>query len=229
MTEYLPPGMVSFSAALARSAEAFCPEAWASAKPETRSLLADGTTLKSTWVGAWAGPNSLAEKAYAALRPLLADGRLPASLRMTTGAPEPIEAVSWQASGADRIEAVLKGAVMFIVASGAAARGDVLIAGVNLDAVLAGKPVPPSPAAGPARVAKMAIAAPSKAGRRPNPDVDSFWIEVCRLVADGGVKGGQAGYTERMAQWAAVNMDRPYDAETIRKKLGSLFKALGWG
>ncbi|CAO4184211.1 hypothetical protein IHEIED_04411 [Methylorubrum populi] len=74
----------------------------------------------------------------------------------------------------------------------------------------------------------MAIAAPSKAGRRPNPGVDDFWIEVCRLVTEGGVKGGQAGYTEHMAQWAAINMDRPYDAETVRKKIGNLFKKIGW-
>lgn len=68
----------------------------------------------------------------------------------------------------------------------------------------------------------------SKGGRKPNPDVDRFWIEICRLLLDGGVKGGQSGYNEVMAQWALDNMEKPYDADTVRKKIANLFKVLDW-
>jgi hypothetical protein len=68
----------------------------------------------------------------------------------------------------------------------------------------------------------------AKGGRKPNPDVDRFWIEMCRLLVHEAVKGGQQGYNETMAQWAQDNMDKPYDADTVRKKVSSLFKVLGW-
>lgn len=68
----------------------------------------------------------------------------------------------------------------------------------------------------------------AKGGRKSNPDNDRFWIEVCRLLNDGEIKGGQSGLSGTMAQWAEDNMKRAYDADTVRKKISNLFKVLGW-
>lgn len=225
MSAYLSPGEISFGLALARAAEVLCADTWARARPEIRSFMAEGCASDRAPFGFWRLPTSLGVLAYEALRPMFADGRLPALLRKAVGAPEPIAPASWHAFGADRPDAILSGLVAFTLTNGHEARGDVLIRADDLDNVLAGKavsrPAPPP-------VPTMVGAPREKAGRRSNPDADRFWIEVCRIVADGAIEGGQAGLTERMAQWAQSNMTAPYDGETVRKKVGKLFESLGW-
>lgn len=225
MSIYVPPGEMPLSTALARAAKVLCPEAWEQARPEIREFMAEGCASDRPPWGLWTSPGSVGVLAYEALRPMLADGRLPATLRKATGASELIDPPSWRARDADRPEAVLSGTVTFAMTGGQEARGDVLIRIVDLEDVLAGKAVArPIPAPSPA----LGAAPREKAGRRPNPDADRFWIEVCRLVDSGSIKGGQAGFTEHMAQWSENNMTAPYDAETVRKKVGTLFKSLGW-
>lgn len=226
MSAFAPQGTLSLGAALARIAEGADPSAWAQAKPDVRSFLCDGYEPRGLQSRLWTGGDSVAGRAYAEIRPLLASAVLPAVLRMRVGAPRPIEPQSWTAQAADRLIDVLRGRASFTIAGGEVAEGEVFVRVADLDAALRGE----RPAGMPADAVQRSTPEPTRArgGNRPNPEVDRFWIEVCRLVHSAEVKGGQAGLTEQMAQWASDNMDRPYDAETIRKKVRALFKAIDW-
>ena len=70
--------------------------------------------------------------------------------------------------------------------------------------------------------------AKSKAGRRANPDVHKFWIEIIRLVNDGELPRTKKQLTERLCLWAKDNMNQPYDDETIGKHIQLLWRTLGW-
>lgn len=73
----------------------------------------------------------------------------------------------------------------------------------------------------------MLIGQPSpKRGRKPDPEVDRFWIEIVKATSTGQ-HGSQRALIEYMVLWAAQN-DCKYDAETIRKKVGSLYREMGW-
>jgi hypothetical protein len=66
------------------------------------------------------------------------------------------------------------------------------------------------------------------AGRKLNAQHDKFWIELCRLVLNGSSSGeDRSALTAHMTQWASVNMKRPYDEGTVRKKVTALLKGLG--
>ncbi|MCJ2055099.1 hypothetical protein MKL09_00820 [Methylobacterium sp. J-048] len=228
---FIPAGTISFGAALARTAEASFSGAWASSKPGERAFLIEGAGSNSFVAHLATSEGTLAGLAYGMLRPLLADGSLPSLLRVPTGSPQSIDPASWQASRADRLNDVLRGTVAFATVGGAPAVGHVLIRNDDLDAVLSGKQAPganalPNPHL-PNPIAQIGPAV-GKGGNRPNPEADRFWIEICRIIKEGDIQGGQAGLTVRMAQWATNNMSRPYDAETVRKKVGNLFRSIGW-
>lgn len=226
MNGYVPPGHLLLRSTLARVGETLCPEAWARAKPEDKTLLRDGANSDRVPWGFWTLPGSIGVEAYEALRRMLAEGRLSASIRKVAGAPEPIRSEAWQARGADRLEDVLKGAVAFTVASGQDVIGDVLIKVSDLEAALTGGRAPspimphePGPTERPAPL--------KAAGRPPNPNVDQFWIEVCRVMLNGEAPADQAGLTKHLSVWAGEAMKPAYEEETIRKKVGRLFAALG--
>lgn len=218
----IPAGMLPFALALGRVAQARCAAAWEGAKPGERAFLVEGAPAERLKITLWTTDGSLASRAYGELRPLLADGTVPTLLRGVEGAPTNIDPAAWHASGADRVADLLRGTVSF----GAIGRGEVLIRSGDLDAALKGEAVPMRVP----RVAPVSAAEPArgKGGNRSNPETDRFWIEVCRLVSEGEITCGRAGLAELMAQWSIDHMERPWDAETVRKKVGHLFKALRW-
>jgi hypothetical protein len=69
---------------------------------------------------------------------------------------------------------------------------------------------------------------PTRKGRKPNEDADKFWIEICVLLKDGLIEGGQVGLRDHMDQWAENHMKQPYDPDTVRKKISALWAALKW-
>lgn len=226
MSAYQPPGMIRFSEALARTAEMREPALWAKARPEERSFLIEDAGAAAFQATIWTRSDSVAGMAYAAIRPLLAEGLLPAVLGMKIGSPRPIEPESWQGGGADTVASVLRGTAQFLIANGSAATGPVFVRSADLYAVLQGEAVPSRATPPQSFPLAPTEVSSTKVGRRPNPEADRFWIEACRVVFAHDYKNGQAGFTEHMAQWSSDNMERPYDAETVRKKVGKLFAAL---
>src|SRR5262249_30859523 len=66
--------------------------------------------------------------------------------------------------------------------------------------------------------------AKSKVGRRANPDVHKFWIEIIRLVNDGELPRTKKQLTDNLCLWAKDNMNQPYDDETIGKLIQLLWR-----
>ena len=103
-----------------------------------------------------------------------------------------------------------------------------LIYEADLDAVLRGEPAP-NRAVLNSHAAPEHLGSPkSKGGRPPNPAVDQFWIEICRIVAEGLLPREQAAYTKRMAQWATAEKKCDYSEETVRKTVSKRLAALRW-
>ncbi len=69
---------------------------------------------------------------------------------------------------------------------------------------------------------------PIKRGRPPNPEVDLFWIEICRLIKDGEIPNTQSATIKELTQWSIENMKPPYGEDTIRGKVSELWRRLGW-
>ena len=67
---------------------------------------------------------------------------------------------------------------------------------------------------------------PPKRGRKPEPEVDRFWIEVHKATLSAKY-GSQKLLTEHMVQWAS-NGQCSYDPETIRKKVSALYREMDW-
>ena len=66
----------------------------------------------------------------------------------------------------------------------------------------------------------------AKRGRKPDPEVDRFWIEIVRATSSGRYEN-QRVLREHMDKWAGLN-GCTYDSETIRKKVGALYREMGW-
>lgn len=227
MTAFKPAGTLWLREALAQTAEMHEPDLWSKTGEKERSFFGEGAQADAFQVLGWTRSETAIGRAYARVRPLLADGLLPSSLIRTVGGPCPIEPNSWLGRGPDRLPDVLKGSIQFIVEDGSSAAGPVLIRASELNAALKGEKVQSSGVL-PTRPHAAEPTSKAKGGNRPNPDSDRFWIEICRIAVAGDIKGGQRGLTDLMAQWATDNMDRPYDGETVRKKVGRLFEGMGW-
>lgn len=226
MTPYVPPGALPFTTVLARLAEAWMSEAW-NAAPARETAVLLGEDLHDFQRRSALRPGTLPDAIYARLRPMLVDGRVSALLHVQVGSPRDIPPASWQGDSAGDLRALLDGHVDFVLGDGVVERGNVLVAEDALVALLEGRAVP-----APVGSHMAPVQAPEvshiKGGNRPRPDADLFWIEVCRHVKDGGIPGSVTAFAEVMERWAAKNMRQPYEMETIRKKLGLMFRTIGW-
>lgn len=164
--------------------------------------------------------NDVPQEAYERLRDLLSTGHIKGFvISEDSGRPHEIEPHLWNTEDAETAHE--RGLMRFGYGYGWIV-GPAVVLRSELDNILAGQP--------PRALREVGEPADtgSKGGRKSNPDADKFWIEICRLLVHVDVKGGQQGYNETMAQWAINNMAKPYDSETVRKKIGALFKVLGW-
>jgi hypothetical protein len=165
----------------------------------------------------------LLEKAWSRLCWLLAEGRLVGYVcREADGKTEAAEPIYWTTDPPKR--ARFDGQCFFMPSEGGHyVQVRPRMKRVDFELVLEGKTVP-------ARKVISSGAAPAgyAAGRKPNAQHDEFWIELCWLVINGSSSGEDlAALTEQMTQWASVNMKRPYDEGTVRRKVSGLLKRLG--
>jgi hypothetical protein len=142
----------------------------------------------------------------------MAEGSLTGYIyRPGDGRTEPAERIYW--TNVHFLGDAHRTGKCWVLAGGAPVEGRVRIKRADLEMVLAGRPAPLARKRG-------------SAGRKANREIDNFWIEVCRVLYHGSVGEDQAELTRRMGQWAIDHMKSPYDAETIRKKMSALLKAI---